>query len=1235
MARPDSQISVEADYFGDHHTYIASQSLPTPTDTPYHTPRLSRSRSRHSSRIGTPSPGLSSSPPPPPPDVPGSLKDGTNEGTVSILDPRRFTPTLHASLVSEILTLRRELDSKHRFIENLESSLHGVKTENETLSDQLSQTSQASRAAKRQLQSLESGSFFALEDLMKENEDSKNAVSDLRNKLELSQKRVRSQEEDAARTHDSWERDREEWKNEKRQLERRVHVSEGRLKAIVDELSARHADALTHEQSVGSDGEDDARDSGLGNESDSASVRSPGKSHRHARNLSALSISSYKSLRNSILSGTGAEEHGKLNGFSLADELNFDEEDEDQLEGELEDYPSEREEPTNNSLRSHQAGYVNGRMKRVSGSIYKAKGPSSDSLGAHFQQSEDVRRKTGHNFGNLGNLRVTYVDTGVQFSPPLSPDTTHTSSPETESLAKVNESPIWPSEIEANQRRKLLPPATRNAACQADLQRKVATCSASVQTEEIRVDKRPVRLPPNLLPAAVKKVPSVIELYKSVAGQDFATKFAHTPKKTTTGSLRSRPLKEISLPRPVLSAVPLTEYRYPGNSDNGPLAKDQNDEIRRPFRSSSLFAGFDAQDSDEGEGFHGAKIRVEEKEEEDTVISDSHNGTLDGYTFSDPPTPVPEEREPSPVGVPATATVLINGRASISSIPPLRNQKSADMMTRFARAVTPTAGNPLSDMRRAAMIQNGTAASLRQRSQSPSVGSLGSSSNSTSFAMPPFAIPTRSSSRRVPLSKSEGSHSPTPRGGSVTGGRRQPHGYQIARKDSLRKVRSVAAITRNGRSSPQKLSKSSSVATAPAAPRITQHPFVLDADVASARPTLASQGSSNRPQPLRNSSQTGSVTGMSLVQHSSVVDSIAATMIGEWMWKYVRRRKSFNVSESPQELGGDDVATSVAGSGIRHKRWVWLSPYEHAVMWSSKQPTSGSALLGKSGRKLTIQSVLDVKDNTPAPKNAGAVTCFNRSILILTPARALKFTAVSQERHYLWLTALSFLAHSSQVGPENLPLSPVLPQEHDVPLHQAASLRRLPTREGSRLAKDSSRPVLKPIALGLASNMTGDSGLASPISDAAEPPRVPRFSHGRERSTTGPRIPPPPSTFRSYSSNAAPSLAYSVNPTLSLERPVASTQISTARQGSSSRRPSDVGSSVAARGNFVEPVGTVRMEAFVEATLRDEARPVSPRRLQPRAGRRRGHNQLSDQTTSQHRAGGVYDDIVFDPFKGF
>jgi hypothetical protein len=47
-------------------------------------------------------------------------------------------------------------------------------------------------------------------------------------------------------------------------------------------------------------------------------------------------------------------------------------------------------------------------------------------------------------------------------------------------------------------------------------------------------------------------------------------------------------------------------------------------------------------------------------------------------------------------------------------------------------------------------------------------------------------------------------------------------------------------------------------------------------------------------------------------------------------------------------MDGDGV------KGVRHKRWVWLAPYERAVMWSSKQPTSGSALMGKSGRKCEL-----------------------------------------------------------------------------------------------------------------------------------------------------------------------------------------------------------------------------------------------------------------------------------------
>jgi len=93
---------------------------------------------------------------------------------------------------------------------------------------------------------------------------------------------------------------------------------------------------------------------------------------------------------------------------------------------------------------------------------------------------------------------------------------------------------------------------------------------------------------------------------------------------------------------------------------------------------------------------------------------------------------------------------------------------------------------------------------------------------------------------------------------------------------------------------------------------------------------------------------------MERASQGTVVDAIAACMVGEWMYKYVRRRKSFGVSESPQEFQGrpgTDGSVNVTGNGVRHKRWVWLSPYERAVMWSTKQPATNSALMGKSGRK--------------------------------------------------------------------------------------------------------------------------------------------------------------------------------------------------------------------------------------------------------------------------------------------
>lgn len=99
---------------------------------------------------------------------------------------------------------------------------------------------------------------------------------------------------------------------------------------------------------------------------------------------------------------------------------------------------------------------------------------------------------------------------------------------------------------------------------------------------------------------------------------------------------------------------------------------------------------------------------------------------------------------------------------------------------------------------------------------------------------------------------------------------------------------------------------------------------------------------------------------------------------------------------------------------------------------------------------VAIQSVLDVKDDNPAPK--GQLAVFNRSILILTPQRALKFTAINAERHYLWLTALSFLAHSQQEVP-TIPTS-VPKQAPNFELSpEQAKIRRPRIRDSIRLAK--------------------------------------------------------------------------------------------------------------------------------------------------------------------------------------
>jgi hypothetical protein len=1039
------------DYFSDQEVFTSNHPLPTPVGTPYHS--LSRRTSRYEA-LGC---EISSSPPPLPPDPCFSSDDAANDENISILDPRRFTPTLHANLVSEILNLRRELDSKHRFIDDLETNLHAVRIDNDSLVKQLSASTKEGKSVKRQLQHFEDETLAALEEIAGERDKTKEANADLREKLTVAERKLRSLDEDSTKVHDMWAREKEAWAGEKRELERRVHISEIRLKMLLDEI-AMH-EAANQEAGLESEGEDPARDSGVP-ESDTASIRSSPRRistrlGRHSRNQSNSSYKSIgRSCRMSLMSSDG---NARAIGMSLADELIFDEEEEEleELELDSDDFP-ENEMRARRALESRQSMYPDEKAKRILGLSIDAQQVSRDSPGA--TEDTDPRKmshETTHSSTTLTSRDLTlvfpptrpiYVDTGVQPSPspsPTRPTMIEASSQTTESPVqmKLNDSASTAAEIEANQSRKrasvplsssppssinsatctmisssvqtvdrplsppptpkiafssdqvpsspvfqtelvstatqtelpaepetspgmpkrapppdpisipsitihaptsappspkapILPPGTKTVSTQTTGDLVAPMRSIAMQTEPIRIDQRSVKLPAHLLPSAITSTPGTPE-----GKQNAVTKkdLHHSASSDT-----EQPVLKITARQDLIARLEREatdkkiENRYPGNNDNGPLSRQlYANVLSRPFRTSSLFAGFDGPSSDE--------------EDDDAELSDDD---FRGQTYStpmlssrnaksgrpvNPPTPVPEDKETTPVSRPS--------EDSISSISLAIKRSSIEKPAKIGKPQRNTVTRQPS-IRRSAMIQSGTAAHMRPRS--PSVGSLGSSDY---MPKPPFPVPTRSSSRNKPVSKSEGSQSPTSRNSGPHAGRR-PYGVKHERKDSLRKVRSAAPMAKPRRSR-------SRSPTLPATPSIADTSSIppLPSDIVSAS-SFRHRHQLSTATAATAYTANGSIN--SSVSQTSVVDAIAAAMIGEFMWKYVRKRKAFGGPDTPADVSRAAEEASLANHGVRHKRWVWISPYERAILWSSKQPTTGSALMGKSGRKrkcLVLQNV--------------------------------------------------------------------------------------------------------------------------------------------------------------------------------------------------------------------------------------------------------------------------------------
>jgi hypothetical protein len=278
------------------------------------------------------------------------------------------------------------------------------------------------------------------------------------------------------------------------------------------------------------------------------------------------------------------------------------------------------------------------------------------------------------------------------------------------------------------------------------------------------------------------------------------------------------------------------------------------------------------------------------------------------------------------------------------------------------------------------------------------------------------------------------------------------------------------------------------------------------------------------------------------------------------------------------------------------------------------------------------------------PKGAPSSSNFGRSILILTPQRALKFTAASIERHHVWLSALSFLSHSavdmSDITQFPPALSPLPQPESRTASHtstrptppQTATLRRSRIQDSIRVAKGKERPspgsrrayttpVYNTIQEQQGDNSKGEDS-AGGGEAAAEAPHVPRTSADtRKRSNTGPRS-RPANSLKSYTTTSAKPSLHSLrsrrdsggeanhlpmNGLLENEHKGGFDSVGKKNQWNSSTYSKN-----GEGGNFFEAVGTVRMEAFVKDTTFNY---LGISKHKPTHGASHGNNQQGRRST--------------------
>jgi hypothetical protein len=132
-----------------------------------------------------------------------------------------------------------------------------------------------------------------------------------------------------------------------------------------------------------------------------------------------------------------------------------------------------------------------------------------------------------------------------------------------------------------------------------------------------------------------------------------------------------------------------------------------------------------------------------------------------------------------------------------------------------------------------------------------------------------------------------------------------------------------------------------------------------------------------------------SETGLDPRTDPRMIAAITQTMMGEFLWKYTRRTGREGMSEN------------------RHRRFFWVHPYTRTLYWSEQDPAmAGRAQL--KAKSVAIEAVHQVTDDNPYPPGL-----HQKSLVVVTPGRTVKFTATTSQRHETWFNALHYLLQRS------------------------------------------------------------------------------------------------------------------------------------------------------------------------------------------------------------------------------